>query len=134
MINLNAIAGAAVSVLNPYVTATWKRSTGYTRNANGTRTPTYSTATVLIQEQPLSANNLRQLNGMNITTVTRKVYANTSLLGVNRTTNQGGDLLLFTDPTTGTVQTWLVTIVFETWDQAGPWSSVGLTLQTPTGN
>ena len=123
-----------VSVLNPYVTATWKRSTGSTRNADGTRTHSYAIAQIQVQEQPLSANNIRQLNGMNFTSVTRKVYANTSLLGVNRVTNQGGDLLLFTDPVTGTVQTLLVTIVFETWDQAGPWSAAGLTLQTPSGN
>ena len=127
--NLNAIAGSIVSAINPTITVSWQRSTGSTLNADYTRTPTFQTTQIAVQEQPLSSNDLRLLDGLNIQGVTRKVYANVSLLGTDRLTQQGGDLLIFTDPVTSAAQTWLVTIVFETWDQAGPWSSVGLTLQ-----
>lgn len=127
--NLNQIAGPAVSILSPSITATWRRSTGYTSDAAGVRTPTFATQTIQLQEQPLSSINLRHLDGLNITTVTRKAYANFPLEGVNRTTGKGGDLITYADPNTGISQTWLVTVVFEPFD--GEWTSAGLTLQTP---
>lgn len=123
--NLHAIAGPIIAAINPMITATWQQSDGtYSTSASGKRTPNYTTVgNVQLQVQALTARDLTHLDGLNIQNVTRKVWVNSSLQGVNRTTQQGGDLLIFNG------QTWLVTIVFETWDSDGPWSSAGLTLQ-----
>ena len=105
-------------------TVTGITGAGQSSNADYSRTPAYTPdQTISIQNQALTASDLRHLDALNIETVTRKVWANCSLQGVNRATKQGGDLLIFG------AQTWLVTVVFECWDASGPWSSVGLTLQ-----
>jgi len=123
--NLHSIVAPIIAAVNPMISATWQQSDGtYTTSASGQRTPNYTTTgNVQLQVQALSARDLAHLDGLNIQNVTRKVWANGSLQGVNRTTGQGGDLLTFNG------STYLVTIVFETWDQDGPWCSAGLTLQ-----
>lgn len=122
--NLHSIVAPIIAAVNPMISATWQQSDGtYTTSASGQRTPNYTTTgNVQLQVQALTARDLAHLDGLNIQNVTRKVWANGSLQGVNRTTKQGGDLLIFGG------QTWLVTIVFETWQQDG-WCSAGLTLQ-----
>lgn len=122
--NLHGIVAPYVAAVNPFTSAIWKQSTGNATNADFSRTPSYAAdQPILIQNQALTAGDLRHLDALNIQNVTRKVWANVSLQGVNRATQQGGDLLVFGG------QTWLVTLVFETWDADGPWSSAGLTLQ-----
>lgn len=123
--NLHAIVAPIIAAVNPMTAATWLQSTGSTVNADFSRTPSFSSTPILVQNQALSASDLRHLDMLNIETVTRKVWANCSLQGVNRATGQGGDLLKFGG------RTWLVTVVFEMWDNSGPWSSVGLTQQNP---
>ena len=122
--NLHSIVAPIIAAVNPMISATWQQSDGtYTTSASGQRTPNYTTTgNVQLQVQALSARDLAHLDGLNIQNVTRKVWANGSLQGVNRTTGQGGDLLTFGG------QVWLVTLVFETWSQDG-WCSAGLTLQ-----
>lgn len=122
--NLHSIVAPIVAAVNPLTIAQWYQSTGPTTNADYTQTPGFAApVTIPIQNQALTASDLRHLDALNIQTVTRKVWANGSLQGVNRATQQGGDKLVFGG------QTWLVTIVFETWDADGPWCSVGLTQQ-----
>ncbi len=121
--NLHAIVSPVIAAVNPMTTAVWRRSIGVTTNADFSQTPTYVDTTILIQNQALSAGDLRHLDALNIQNVARKVYANGSLQAVNRATQQGGDLLVFGG------QTWLVTVVLETWDADGPWCAVGLTQQ-----
>lgn len=122
--NLHAIASRAVAAVNPFTAAKWMQSTGYSTDAAGKRTPTYTSTTIQVQNQALSARDLAHLDALNIQNVTRKIYANGSLQGVNRATGQGGDLLSFGG------RTWLVSVVFETWDEDGPWCAVGLTQQS----
>lgn len=122
--NLHALANRAITTLNPNVTGSILTSTGYTTASTGARTPTFTrTDGVKIQEQPLSANDLEHLDSLNIQKVTRAAYVNGQVNGVNRGTGQGGDFLYFNGAW------WLVTIVFEPFDQAG-WCRVGLTAQT----
>lgn len=123
--NLHAIVAPIIAAVNPMITATWQQSDGtYTTSPSGKRTPNYTAMpNIQLQVQALTARDLAHLDGLNIQNVTRKAWANGSLQGVNRTTQQGGDLLIFNG------QTWLVVVVFETWDQDGPWCSAGLTLQ-----
>lgn len=128
--NLHAVVANVVASVNPMLTATWMQSTGYTTSDSGKRSPTYATVTgVQLQLQALSARDLEHLDGLNIQNVTRKAWVFGSAEGVNRPEVKGGDLFLFAVPPSATVRTWLVSVVFETWDQDGPWSSVGLTLQ-----
>lgn len=123
--NLHAIVAPIIAAVNPMIAATWLQSDGtYSTSAAGKRTPNYTTfSDVQVQVQALTARDLVHLDNLNIQNVARKAWVNASVQGVNRATQQGGDLLVFNG------QTWLVTIVFETWDSDGPWSSVGLTLQ-----
>lgn len=122
--NLHAIVSPYVAAVNPFIAASVMTSTGYTTSSDGTRVPTYSTTPdVLVQVQALTAGDLKQLDSLNIQNVTRKAWINGSVQGANRVTGQGGDLLVFNG------QTFLVTLVFETWDSDGPWCSVGLTQQ-----
>lgn len=122
--NLHSIASQYTAAVNPFTIAQWYQSTGSTTNADGSRTPAFAAPqTIPVQNQALTASDLRHLDALNIQTVTRKVWASGSLQGVNRATQQGGDKLVFGG------RTWLVTIVFETWDADGPWCSVGLTQQ-----
>jgi hypothetical protein len=126
-VNLHSIVAPCVAAVNPTVTAMWQQSTSPTTNADYSQTAGYAAATPIpIQDQALSAEDLRHLDALNIQNVRRKVWANVSLQGVNRATGQGGDLLTFAG------QTWKVVVVFETWDNDGPWSSVGLAQQNGT--
>lgn len=122
--NLHALVAPYVAAVNPFLLGTIKASTGYTTAADGSRTPTYSTtANVPMQVQALAAKDLAHLDSLNIEGVTRKVWVNGSVEGVNRATGKGGDLLIFGG------RTWLATLIFETWDADGPWCSVGVTEQ-----
>lgn len=122
--NLHAIAVPAVATVNPMIIGTVKTSTGFSTASDGTRTPTYSTATgVPLQVQALDARELAQLDGINIEGLRRKIYINADVQGVDRKQGKGGDLIIFNG------QTWLVVVVFETWDADGPWCSVGVVLQ-----
>ena len=120
--NLHGLASSCIGAVNPSVQATIRTSTGSTPNPDGTLTPTYATATGLVNVQPLSGRDLQHLSGLNIQGVTRKAYIRGAINGLVRASNQGGDLLTLPD---GTI--WLVTTVFETWPD---WSAVGLTQQT----
>lgn len=124
--NLHAIVAPVIASVNPMITAVWKKNDGYTTSDSGKRSPTYaSDVTLQLQLQSLSARDLQHLDGLNIQNVTRKAWVYGSAQGVNRVEVKGGDLFVFNN------QTWLVNVVFEVWDQDGPWSSVGLTLQNP---
>jgi hypothetical protein len=120
--NLHGLASSCIGAVNPDVEATIKTSTGNTPNPDGTLTPTYATATGLVNIQALSGKDLQHLNGLGIQGVTRKAYVRGAINGIVRASQQGGDLLTLPD---GTI--WLVTIVFESWPD---WSAVGLTQQT----
>lgn len=122
--NLHAIASGAVAAVNPFIAAIWKQNAGtYTTAADGTRTPAYQPdQAISLQVQALTARDIEHLDSLNIQNVTRKAWANGNVQAANRATGQGGDLIVFNG------LTWLVSIVFETWDADG-WCSVGLTLQ-----
>ena len=121
-LNLHAIVFGNIAAVNPPSSGTLKVSTGSTKNPDYSRTPTYASYPVQIQSQPLTSNDLRHLNEMNIQNVQRKAYLFGAIEGVQRVTGQGGDLLVFNG------QTWLVTAVLEPFDNAG-WTCVGLTMQ-----
>lgn len=94
------VAGA-IGTVNPFTRATIKQSTGYTTNSDGSRTPTYSTRTAMIQVQALSSDDLKQIDGLNIQGSKNTVFLNGNWGGIIRVGREGGDLLEFNG------QTWL---------------------------
>lgn len=79
---------------------------------------------VSAQMQPLSAGDLRQIEGLNITGDKRAIYVNGDINGVIRVRLKGGDLVTLTD---GSV--WLVTNNLEGWDPTAGWSKALIVLQ-----
>lgn len=125
--NLMGIVQPAIAVVNAYVGATMKVSTGYTINADFTRTPTYSTITGQVQCQPLTYKDLLQLDGINLGGEARRIYFYGDMLGIVGAKQKGGDIVTLTDgPNVGN---WLIVHVLETWPD---WSACACVLQKST--
>jgi hypothetical protein len=126
--NLHGIVSGIISAVNPMTPATLQISTGSTTNAGGVRTPTYGyPQQVSAQIQALTADDLRQLDGLNIQGTKRGIYLMGKLDGLVRVDGKGGDLITFPDGTVwpfGT--TWLTVQVLEQWPD---WCKVAATLQ-----
>lgn len=121
--NLREIANAATSAINPNATVVVYSSTGYTVGDDGTQVPTYAAAVTLQgQVQALRADELDQLNGLNLVGVVRKLYMSKKLDSVNRPEAKGGDLVIIGG------KTWKVVLVFEAWPD---WSTVAINEQLP---
>jgi hypothetical protein len=127
--NLNSAAFVATRAVTPPVGANLLVSLGYTTGANGKQIPTYDApAPVTTDVQPLSRQDLRHLDALNITGVERAAYLNGTAEGVNRDRGKGGDLLVFGADVPTLTGTWLIMAVLESWDTPG-WVKVGMTLQ-----
>ncbi len=113
------VAGAIGSI-NPHIPATLLQSTGYTTEADGSRTPTFATRKVVIQVQALSTDDLKQIEGLNLQGSKNAVYLNGQYNGIVRVGRQGGDLLKFGG------QTWLAVTVLENWPD---WTKLAVVLQ-----
>lgn len=123
MVNLRNIANRATRSINPNITAIARICTGYTTAANGKQAPTYAPdTTITIQAQALTKHEIEHLDSLNISNADRAVYANMQLTGVDRTTQSGGDLLVFEGAT------WLVIAVLEGWPTSS-WSKVAVRRQ-----
>lgn len=79
---------------------------------------------VSAQMQPLSAGDLRQIEGLNLTGDKRAIYVNGDINGVIRVRLKGGDLVTLTD---GSV--WLVINNLEGWDPTAGWTKALMVLQ-----
>ena len=109
--NLHGMASGVVKRVNPMMQCTVRPNIGSTSAPGGKRTPTYGDAIpVQAQVQQLTAADLKHMNDMNMSGITRKVWCNYILTGIDRDAGKGGDLLTLPD---GTV--WLVVQVMETW-------------------
>ena len=123
--NLHNLVAGAVSAINPAITASIQRSTGYVTAADGTRTPSYAAAvSVQAQVQALEYNDMVQLSGLNIQGEKRAMYLNGNWEGVSRPDRRGGDLITLPD---GSV--WLVVQVLENWASQDGWVKVAVTRQ-----
>ena len=122
--NLHSIVGPCVAAVNPWLTASIQRSTGYTTADDGSRVPTYQTASVKAQVQALTYSDLQQINGLNIQGERRAMYLDGSWDGVVRVDGRGGDLITLPD---GSV--WLVAQVLEDWSSTAGWVKVCVTRQ-----
>ena len=124
--NLRSLANKYTQITNKNQQINWIQSTGYVTDSAGKRTPTTITLTVEAQIQALSASDLKQVDGLNITGVMRSVYLYGNAAGVVRVDQIGGDILVFPEIPGSTSRNWLVTQVVETWSD---WCKVIVTLQ-----
>lgn len=126
--NMHAVAGGLVGVINPPILCTLMVSTGYTIASDGSQVPAYSATTnVPVQVQAMSYGDLAKSGGLNVEGTRRKVYMFGNIEGLDRNVIKGGDLVVmpnlpdFPGPTT-----WLVAMVMEHWPG---WSCLAITLQ-----
>lgn len=125
--NLRAIANAAIQSVNPDIDVGYSASTGYTTNAAGTQLPTYaSVVPVRAQVQAVRGKDLEHIANLNLQNLYRNVRMFGNTQGIVRPDAKGGDLLTFAQVPAGTIQTWLVVAVLETWPE---WCSVIVCLQ-----
>mgnify|MGYP000016301266 FL=1 len=121
--DLRGIANGVTSTVNPNKTVTVRRSTGYTIGAGRKQVPGYADpVTGPAQIQALDANDIKQLDGLNIQGTVRAIYLRGVLAGVVRPDGTGGDLVEVDG------QTWLVVKVLEGWPT---WTKAAIVLQMP---
>lgn len=129
--NLHQIVSGAIGAINPFIPVTVQKSTGYTTDATGKRTPQFSNVATTGQVQALSGDDIKQLEnlGIAIQGVMRSVYLNGDWQGLVRVDGTGGELFQFARPGHSQPDTWRVTQVLETWPD---WCKVAVTLQDLT--
>ena len=109
--NLHGIVSGAIGVINPKITASIQISTGYTQDESYNQIPVYSAPQdVQVQRQPLSTDDLKQLDGLNVQGEKAAFYSESQLGAVQRIDEKGGDVINLPD---GTI--WLVVMVLEKW-------------------
>lgn len=123
--NLHGLVSGAISTVNPFILGTVKYSTGATTDAAFTRQPSYTTVTgVQMQVQALTAEDLRQVDGLNLNGTKRAIYLYDQINGVVRSKSKGGDLIVIDSGVNA--GTWLVNLVLEQWPD---WCKCAVTLQ-----
>lgn len=124
--NLHAIAGPIVALVNPWLTVQYLQHAGtYTTAADGKRTPNYLPAVdVQVQRQPLTANDLKQLDGINLGGEKAALYVQGDIKAVVRGDQRGGDVFVMPDGTH-----WLVVQPLEGWGVTAGWTKVAVVRQ-----
>lgn len=126
--DLRGIANGVTSTVNPNETVTVLRSTGFTTGAGAKQVPSYATpVTGPGQIQALDADDIKQLDGLNIQGTIRAIYLRGTLAGVVRPNQTGGDLVTIAAPAPVALRgTWLVVKVLESWPD---WTKAAIVLQ-----
>lgn len=121
--DLRGIANGVITTVNPNETVTVLRSTGYAIGAGAKQVPSYAAPVVGPgQVQALDADDIKQLDGLNIQGVIRAIYLRGTLAGVIRPDGTGGDIVKRKNET----ETWLVVKVLESWPD---WTKAAIVLQ-----
>jgi hypothetical protein len=121
--DLRGIANGVTTAVNPNKTVTVLRSTGYTIGAGRRQVPSYAApVTGPGQIQALDANDIKQLDGLNVQGTIRAIYLRGNLAGVIRPDGTGGDIVQIAG------QDWLVVKVLEGWPT---WTKAAIVLQMP---
>jgi hypothetical protein len=124
-VNLHGLAVGVISAVNPLEQIVVLRSTGQTTQPDGKRVPQYADPTpVFAQVQSLTADDLRQIDGLNLQGVKRAIYINGRTDGIIRRDQKGGDLVIRSDGVT-----WLNVHVLEYWPD---WCKFVVTMQDDT--
>ena len=119
--DLRGIANGVTTAVNPNKTVTVLRSTGYTIGAGRKQVPSYADpVSGPGQIQALDANDIKQLDGLNVQGTIRAIYLRGNLAGVIRPDGTGGDIVQIAG------QDWLVVKVLEGWPT---WTKAAIVLQ-----
>lgn len=124
--NWQSIAAPYVGFVNPILPVTIVPNFGYRTLSDGARVPTYGTPITgwRAQIQALTYQDLRQVDGLNISGVRRAIYLSGRWPGVVRPFQRGGDLITFPS---GVV--YLSAHLLEDWNDTSGWCKVVATLQ-----
>ena len=121
--DLRGIANGVTATVNPNETVTVLRSTGFTIGAGAKQVPSYAApVTGPAQVQALDANDIKQLDGLNIQGTIRAIYLRGTLAGVVRPNQTGGDIIQRKNKK----ESWLVVKVLEGWPT---WTKAAIVLQ-----
>ena len=121
--DLRGLANGVTSTINPNETVTVLRSTGFTTGAGAKQVPSYAApVSGPAQIQALDADDIKQLDGLNIQGTIRAIYLRGTLAGVVRPNQTGGDIVQISG------QDWLVVKVLEGWPT---WTKAAIVLQMP---
>lgn len=124
---MHGIVAPIIAVVNPFVPATVRQSTGFTTAPDGSTTPTYIEFAISAQVQALTYTDIAHTNGLNIEGVRRAMYLTGNVMALVRARQRGGDLIIFPAGTLPEGDTWLAALILEQWPE---WVKVCLTLQT----
>lgn len=127
--DLHGIVRGAITTVNPDTQMTWRRSQGYSNAAGSGGKVVLSylpDQTVMGQAQALDADDLKQIDGLNLEGVKQAVYLYGNVQGLVRADSKTGDLLVFPQRGRSDAQSWRIIHVFETWPD---WCKVGVWLQ-----
>lgn len=123
--DIRSIANGVSSTVNPNEIVGLLRSIGYTVGSGGKQVPTYAAQIDgPAQVQALDADEIKQLDALNIQGVRAAIYLRGALAGVVRPAGTGGDLIKRKNG----AETWLVVKIFEQWPN---WSKAAIQLQGP---
>jgi hypothetical protein len=130
--NLHGTVRGAITSINPDITAQYYASAGATTNADFTQTPTYATAvSVRCQVQPLSRDDLRLVEKLNMQGVFRSIFMFGNPQGIVRIQAKNGDILQFSPFRGEASQTWKIANVDGPWNvEQGGWTKLIVCLQT----
>lgn len=121
--DLRGLANTVTSTINSNETVTVLRSTGYTIGAGAKQIPAFAAPVIgPAQVQALDANDIKQLDGLNIQGTIRAIYLRGTLAGVVRPNQTGGDIVKRKNDS----ETWLVVKVLESWPD---WTKAAICLQ-----
>ncbi len=110
--NLRNIVRNAVTTINPDISAVVKVSNGWQTLPTGKRVPQYlPDKTVKIQFQPMSNEDVKQLDGMNLSGIIQSIHVDGNYYGVNRGDQRGGDIFIVNG------KKWMVVKVLELWPE-----------------
>ena len=120
--NLHAVVGPAIGVINPLIQVSIQISAGYSTDASGRRVPAYNPPFVATaQVQSLQYNDIMITDGLNLQGVRKKIFLSGRIDGLIRSENKGGDLITFPDSVV-----WKVAVITDEWPD---WTGAILTLQ-----
>ncbi|EPF2606997.1 hypothetical protein ACSL74_004424, partial [Yersinia enterocolitica] len=96
--------------VNPFISALVRRSDGFTNGEGRKQVPKYlPDAPATIQLQPLSAGDLKHVDGLNISGLLKSIHVDGNFYGVSREKVLGGDLFIIGS------EEWLVIEPLELW-------------------
>jgi len=120
--NLHGLASGAINIVNPFVPVTIAQSAGWTMSPDGTQVPSYTLVPdVMVQLQPMSSEDLIQIEGLNLTGQKQAIYFTGNWNTIVRTIQIGGDMFLLPDGTW-----WLAAVNLENWPD---WSKLAIVQQ-----